>query len=259
MKSGPISSNPAASLCERPSAARADFPEALPVVGVTAFTTIDYPGYLSAVFYTQGCPWRCRYCHNASLRPMDENPETKLSWEKLSRFLETRRGFLEGVVFCGGEPTLHPELPQALEAVRAMGFKAGLHTSGMFPSTLTKILPHCDWVGMDVKAPFDHYEKVTMVPNSGRLAEESVRAVVRSAVKHEFRTTFHPDLLSEEDVAVIGDAIAAMGGRHYALQVFQSRGCEDQRLRGWHGDATYFSRELVWRLNGLFDTFEIRD
>ena len=32
--------------------------------GVTPFSTIDYPGTLAATFYTQGCNFRCVYCHN---------------------------------------------------------------------------------------------------------------------------------------------------------------------------------------------------
>ena len=32
--------------------------------GFLPFTTIDFPGKLSAVIFTQGCPLRCQYCHN---------------------------------------------------------------------------------------------------------------------------------------------------------------------------------------------------
>ena len=257
MKSELISSSLADRLYTAPSPEPV-FPVDLPVVGVTAFTTIDYPGYLAAVFYTQGCTWKCRYCHNTHLRDLEESPESKLSWEKLGRFLESRKGFLEGVVFCGGEPTLHPELPQAMESVRSLGFKVGLHTSGMFPSVLGKVLTHCDWVGMDVKAPFDRYERVTLVPKSGSAAEESVRQVISSRVPHEFRTTYHPDLLSEEDVWDLARSIASLGAKRYALQMFQPRGCQDKRLREWSGTADHFSASLIRRLNSLFDSFEVR-
>ena len=35
--------------------------EELRVAAVTPFTTIDFPGKLSAVVFVQGCPWRCGY------------------------------------------------------------------------------------------------------------------------------------------------------------------------------------------------------
>ncbi len=42
----------------------------LRVGGFEPLTTVDWPGRLSAVVFLQGCPWRCRYCHNAELAPL---------------------------------------------------------------------------------------------------------------------------------------------------------------------------------------------
>ncbi len=229
------------------------------MVGVTAFTTIDYPGKLAAVFYTQGCPWKCRYCHNAHLRDMHDAPANVIPWEKLSRFLESRRGFLEGVVFCGGEPTLHPELIQAMDAVRSIGFLVGLHTSGMFPSILKRVLMHCDWVGMDIKAPFALYEKVTEIPNSGPAVKESARLLIESRVPHEFRTTYHPKLHTEDHILEIAQALLDAGARHYAIQIFKPDGCQDDVLKRTPVSAESLSADLKGKLLGMFDTFEVRE
>ena len=43
----------------------------LKVAGLTAFSSIDYPGKLSAVVFVQGCPWRCLYCHNPQMQSRD--------------------------------------------------------------------------------------------------------------------------------------------------------------------------------------------
>ena len=45
--------------------------------------------------------------------------------------------------------------------VRELGFQVGLHTGGQFPERLARVLPQVDWVGFDVKAPWDAYERVT--------------------------------------------------------------------------------------------------
>lgn len=164
----------------------------LTIGGLTPFTTIDYPGKLAAVIFCQGCPWRCGYCHNQHLLVVGQ-PET-VSWQEVSRFLEQRRGLLDAVVFSGGEPTLQIPLPDAIAAVRRMGFLAGLHTGGAYPERLAACLPHLDWVGMDLKAPFDLYDEITCVKGSGKAAEQSAELVRSSGVIHQFRTTVDPFL-----------------------------------------------------------------
>lgn len=88
--------------------------------GLTPFTTIDFPGKLAAVIFCQGCPWRCGYCHNRHL--LDAGQPGTVPWHEVIRFLEQRRGLLDAVVFSGGEPTLQTRLPDAVAAVRRMGF-----------------------------------------------------------------------------------------------------------------------------------------
>lgn len=163
--------------------------------GVTPFTTIDYPGKLAAVVFCQGCPWHCGYCHNQHLLPFGE--QGSVSWQKLLQLLEQRRGLLDGVVFSGGEPTMQPSLPQALAEVRQMGFLTGLHTGGSYPERLAACLPHLDWIGMDLKAPFELYEQITGVGGSGIAAERSAELVRMSGVPHQFRTTLDPFLQQE--------------------------------------------------------------
>lgn len=163
--------------------------------GVTPFTTIDYPGKLAAVVFCQGCPWHCGYCHNQHLLPVGE--QGSVSWQKLLQLLEQRRGLLDGVVFSGGEPTMQQSLPKALAEVRRMGFLAGLHTGGSYPERLAACLPHLDWIGMDLKAPFELYDQITGVGGSGIAAERSAELVRMSGVPHQFRTTLDPFLQQE--------------------------------------------------------------
>ena len=196
----------------------------LRIGGLTALSTTDWPGQLAAVVFCQGCPWRCAYCHNPHLLP-PRQADREIAWPEVMAFLERRRGLLDAVVFSGGEPTLHPGLPAAMRAVKAMGYAVGLHTAGIYPRQLRAVLPLADWVGMDIKAPFDDYERITGVAGSGMAARRSMELVMASGVAHEFRTTVHPSLLPPPQLLALAQELAGLGVRHYAVQEFRDRGC----------------------------------
>ena len=115
----------------------------LVVGGFERLSTVDWPGQLAAVVFCQGCAWRCAYCHNPHLlafAPAADAPPAP-SWPEILAWLPRRRGLLDAVVFSGGEATFQPGLPEALRAVRALGFKAGLHTGGPLPGRFAQCLP----------------------------------------------------------------------------------------------------------------------
>lgn len=225
------------------------------VGGLTPLSTTDWPGMLSAVVFCQGCPWRCGYCHNPDLIPSRGTHE--IPWETVLAFLQRRRGLLDGVVFSGGEPTLQRDLLVAMREVRALGFKVGLHTGGMYPVRLAALLPLVDWVGLDIKAPFEDYAQTTGAEGSGGRALVSLQHVLTSGVDYEIRTTVHPGLLSDAAVLGMGRELAGRGVKHYVLQAFRSQGCGDEHLcqcatreRPLH--------EVGEALSGLFGKFAVR-
>lgn len=228
------------------------------VAGITPFTTIDFPGRLAGVFYLQGCPWRCRYCYNAEFWPMPPEGH-RVPHEKILEFLAARKGHLDGIIFSGGEPTTHERLPVWMKAVRDMGFEVGFHTGGMAPSRLKEILPFCDWVGLDVKAPFSHYEKVTQVAGSGDVVRRSAELVLASGVAYECRTTFHPAILSEDEVLEMARELVSMGCRRYVLQMFHSDHCPDKELRESAVSGVGISQNLRQTLKPLFQDFLVRE
>lgn len=225
------------------------------VGGVASFSATDYPGKLAAVLFVQGCPWRCGYCHNPHLQPRP--PESPLAWPQVLDFLRRRRGLLDAVVFSGGEPTIEPALAEAIAAVRELGFAVGLHSAGIYPRRLGEILPLLDWIGLDIKAPFDDYERITGVPDSGRQARQCAEAVLASGVAHEFRTTAHASLLSEADLLNLAQTLAHMGLRDYALQVFRKQGCADAGLNASILPG-YPSAPLIEQISALFPSFTLR-
>lgn len=229
----------------------------LPISGLVPFTTIDYPGHLSLVLFCQGCSWRCNYCHNSHLQSLHPEETMTYRWDEVVQLLEKRKGRLEAVVFSGGEPTLHEELPEAMRAVKELGFKVGLHTAGIFPDRLSALLPLVDWVGLDIKAPFDQYERITKVARSGAAAKKSAEILIASGIACEFRTTVHPSLLTSEEIESLGECLKKMGALHYVLQPFQPNGCKDATLVQQMGNIA-FPPALCNKMEELFETFLVR-
>ncbi|MBK1736304.1 anaerobic ribonucleoside-triphosphate reductase activating protein [Halorhodospira abdelmalekii] len=157
----------------------------LRVGGLSPCSTVDFPDALAAVIFCQGCPWRCHYCHNPELLPA--RGAHALDWDDLQAWLRRRRGLLDAVVFSGGEPTMQPAIVDAVQTVRALGFKVGLHTAGSYPQRLRALLPWLDWVAMDIKGDWADYPEVTGVANSAERAKESIAAVKASGVGYELR------------------------------------------------------------------------
>lgn len=197
----------------------------LRVAGITPFTTIDFPGKLSAVAFLQGCPWRCVYCQNPWMQPTEFDPALEHdSWEKLEALLRKRKGLLDGVVFSGGEPCADPALKAAVAAVKAMGYAVGLHTGGIIPKRLAEVLPMLDWVGLDVKAPPTDaalYDRVTGRAHSAAHFLESFRMIRESGVALECRTTAHPDYLPDGKLLELAEWLHAEGVDTFALQIYR--------------------------------------
>jgi pyruvate formate lyase activating enzyme len=230
-------------------------PAALRVGGLTPLSATDWPGQLAAVVFCQGCPWRCGYCHNPHLLP--SHGDSEIAWDEVLAFLRRREGLLDAVVFSGGEPLAQRALADAMRTVKDLGFGIGLHTGGAYPARLAQVLPLLDWVGFDVKAPFDLYPLITAASNSGTAAEASLRLVLESGVAYEFRTTVHPRQLEPESIERMTAELAQLGVRRYALQEFRAHGCATLELAS---DVTpsFLSDSFAATIAPRFDSFELR-
>lgn len=190
------------------------------VGGVEKFSAVDFPGVLTAVVFMQGCPWKCPFCHNASIRPILK--ENDFSWDLFVNFLKTRQGKLDAVTFSGGEPLVQDGLGEAIKDVKALGFKIGLHTGGYRPEHLAKILPLVDWVGLDIKAPFEaeKYKSIVGVDQLDKV-EKSLNLLLESGVDFECRTTCDPRFLTSEDLLAIAKELHKRGVKKYFLQKYR--------------------------------------
>ena len=132
--------------------------------GVQKTSLVDFPHRVAAVVFTQGCNFRCGYCHNPLLLPksnseLDSESFTK---EKFFAFLKTRIGKLDGIVITGGEPTLQSGLYDFIKEIKQMGFDIKLDTNGTNPKIVEKLLSDnlLDYIAMDIKAPLEKYPQI---------------------------------------------------------------------------------------------------
>jgi len=190
----------------------------LSIGGIQPFSSLDFPGRLAAVIFCQGCPWDCPYCHNPHLRLFaSERGSSQPGWADALTLLEARRGLLDAVVFSGGEPLAQPELAAAMQEVRALGYAVGLHTAGVNPLALDRVLPYCDWVGFDVKATAADYLAASG-RKAGAVVAASLAALIASGVEHEVRTTVDPRLFDQATLLQLAGELAAAGVRRWRLQ-----------------------------------------
>ena len=213
--------------------------------GFDRFSLVDYPGRISCIVFTGGCNYRCPFCHNACL-VLDPASQPRVTEREFFHFLDQRKGLLEGVVVSGGEPTLQPDLPEFLAAIRERGMLVKLDTNGSHPAVVKKLIAaECvTEFGIDYKAPAAAYAEATRC-REGEGADavrESIRAVLASPVALEVRTTVHRALLSPDELAVMRDELRELGVSRWILQQFNPT---EVLAAGLESRPTYSDRELA--------------
>lgn len=187
------------------------------VVGFIPTGMIDWPGKVAATLFLSGCPMRCPYCHNPELLSARPAPE---SWTALLSHLSLRRGWLDGVVITGGEPTAHRDLLDILDVLAARGVPVKLDTNGTSPQLLERVISAglVEYVALDIKTLPERYGLIGPA-GSGESVLASIRVLLESRIAHEFRTTVYPPLIGAFELPVLAKLIA--GGNRYALQRFR--------------------------------------
>lgn len=129
-----------------------------------SFGTVDGPGVRFVVFF-QGCPLRCRYCHNPDT--WDFSGGREVTAEELMKEYDSYKEFLKsgGITATGGEPLAQPEfLAELFALAKSKGVHTCLDTSaGVYdPARHEKIdeaLKYTDLVMLDIKHIDDEEHK----------------------------------------------------------------------------------------------------
>ena len=178
--------------------------------GFIEVSFLDWAGTVCSIIFLPHCNFRCPYCHN---------PELVLTPAEVPRVYEAdvfpklrkQKGWIEGVVVTGGEPTLNPKLQALLQAIHNYGLKVKLDTNGSRPEVLRELVKRglVDHLVMDVKAPLDKakMDAVTGIDAPIDKISESIEFLKSSGLPHQFRTTFCPVFLDYDDLLSIGEAV----------------------------------------------------
>ena len=229
--------------------------------GLQKSTLIDYPGHIACTVFLVGCNFRCPWCHSPEIvLPEIIIQQPKISNQEFFEFLDLRKGLLQGVVVCGGEPTINKDLPEFISEIKRRGFKVKLDTNGSNPTAIKELFANqlLDYVAMDVKASFREpdYSTATGACIDPKRIMESVELIKSSGVDYEFRTTIVPGLHGKEDIKEIAKAISP--AKKYFLQAFRSIKNIDASLVGSPTPSDEFMKELREEVRGMFDICEIR-
>ncbi|MBC8459867.1 MAG: anaerobic ribonucleoside-triphosphate reductase activating protein [Deltaproteobacteria bacterium] len=216
--------------------------------GFQRFSLIDYPDKICAIVFTQGCNFRCPYCHNPELVEIKRYAPAGLKEEEILSFLDRRKGKLDAVTITGGEPLLQSDLELFLSAVKGLGYLVKLDTNGSFPLRLEEIIrsKFIDYIAMDIKTSPDKYNQLINRKIEKTKIIDSIRLIMDSGLDYEFRTTVMGALFKKDDFYKIGKLIK--DARLYILQRFvPSKTLDDQFLdmRGCSDEEIYTYREIM--------------
>ncbi len=122
-----------------------------------SFGTVDGPG-IRYIEFMQGCPMRCKYCHNPDT--WDIHGGYEVSADSLIENYLANSAFYKngGITVTGGEPLLQtPFVTELFEKAKEKGIHTALDTSGCVykaennDQILNKLLSYTDLVMLDIK------------------------------------------------------------------------------------------------------------
>lgn len=201
------------------------------------FNLIDYPGKIAAVAFTPGCNYLCPHCHAAPLLAGARD----IGDRGFLEYLDTVKDWVNGVVICGGEPTLQPDLVPFIKELRGRNLSVKVDTNGSNPAVLEQLLGGglADYVAMDVKGPRFLWPATAGVEGHCEDMAASMRLVTRFPA-YEFRTTVAPVPRGDGEISFMTVHEMAAAAR----LITQTTGSDSHK---------YYVQKFVPRKDGLLD------
>lgn len=187
------------------------------ISGLQKVSLQDYPDKLSCILFTQGCNFRCGFCHNPELIGKSKGT---ISNEEIFDYLKKRKNVLEGVVITGGEPTIQKNLLEFIKKVKELGYLVKLDTNGSNPDVIQKCIEFVDFIAMDYKFSLEKYEIATGCPINKENIKRSKEIIIASKIKYEFRVTIIEELFTKERVKKIAEELKS--AKTVSLQGFKN-------------------------------------
>jgi pyruvate formate lyase activating enzyme len=183
----------------------------------------------------------CPFCQNWELI-IDPEKYPAIPFGKIKEKLEKKKGWVDGVVFTGGEPLFcKNEVFELAQELKKSNIAIKIDTNGAFPETLGELIDNklIDYVAMDVKAPLDDRYYIAAGKNIDiNRIKASIELLLTGCVEYEFRTTCVPGIINKQTVEDIGNVIK--GAKKWALQAFVPENAFKKEYRKELG-AEYYS------------------
>jgi len=240
------------------------------IAGLQKTTLIDYQDKIACIIFLAGCNFRCPWCYSSELvLPEKIIKQPRISEKEVFDFLRSRQGLLDGVVICGGEPTINKDLPQFLEKIKNLpaspsqggGFLIKLDTNGSNPKMLKDLVSAklVDYVAMDIKISPENpvYQNIMIEGIKIENIKESVDFLKRGNVGFEFRTTVVNTVHKKEDFIEIAKWI---GGKNvtYYLQNFVPIKTIEPEFEKIQPYKNEFFQEVVKKISPQFKLCQFR-
>ena len=213
------------------------------IAGFKKQSLIDYPGNISSVVFTQGCNFRCDYCHNPNL-VLPEKFDPCFNEDDLFAYWNRYKHLLDAVCVTGGEPCIHKDLPDFIQKIKQMGLKVKLDSNGTNPDMLKHLIKNqlIDFIAMDIKhvLELNHYNSSvgrTLNQQNFNHVLKSISLIEESEIEHEFRTTVAKGLHTIEQIKSLKNRFKPF----YTIQNFKP----DITLNENHNFKAWTNEELA--------------
>jgi len=230
------------------------------IAGLQKLTLIDYPEKLACTVFLAGCNFRCPWCYNPELvLPEKIKDNSQITKKDFFDFLKYRINLLDGVVICGGEPTLNKDLPIFCKKIKKMGYAIKLDTNGSNPEMISNLIDEklIDYIAMDIKAPKEKYKEATGAKIDIKQIQKSIDILKKGKVSYEFRSTMIPKLLGKEDIIEIARWIGP--AKKYCLQNFQKeRDTVNPEFKGINPCLKEYLLNIQKIISPFFEICEVR-
>ncbi|MEA3346522.1 MAG: anaerobic ribonucleoside-triphosphate reductase activating protein [Candidatus Auribacterota bacterium] len=223
------------------------------IKGFIKNTLIEWDGLISSEVFFPGCNFRCPYCHSYELFTKPDELDS-VRWDEVFKYLDEKKGWVDGLVLCGGEPLMSKDILNCLEMLKGYDVKVKLDTNGYFPERLREAINRqlVAYVAMDIKASLngEEYSCVAGVNNVdvSKLIE-SIELIKKSGIDYEFRTTVCPLYINRKNIVEIAKLIE--GAEKYSLQQFNPKNCYDMSL----SKVKPYSREEIYEMKEIVEPY----
>ena len=169
------------------------------------------------------CNLKCKHCYINR----EQHGEQKLSIETIEAWLEVfaRKNKTANVIFLGGEPTMHPDLPAAVKSAKKIGYSSiTVDTNGyLFNDILSKVAPHeIDYFSFSL----DGATRKTNDMIRGHESYDKCIAGIRKAIQAGFSTSliYTVSTLNIHELDKMPLLLKDLGVNRFFIQVIGLRG-----------------------------------